>query len=136
MSLSYIFIDSTFWPWSPVCLIHWSSVFLILEKGLRVLGLIGQVLEFPRIGFQVVQLLGRLAGSKEKALLKIIELAFLSPVADRKVSRFVVLVGAGLQMRALGITIADILEALSTDRSNAVIGLVAAVPGATANLRA
>ena len=33
-------------------------------------------------------------------------------------------------MRALGITIADILEALSTDRSNAVIGLVAAVPGA------
>ena len=63
-------------------------------------------------------------------MLKIIELAFLSPVADRKVSRFVVLVGAGLQMRALGITIADILEALSTDRSNAVIGLVAAVPGA------
>ena len=66
------------------------------EKGLRVLGLIGQVLEFPRIGFQVVQLLGCPTGSKEKALLKIIELAFLSPVADRKVSRFVVLVGAGV----------------------------------------
>ena len=91
-------------------------------------GVGGEITDFVRIDFQVIQFLSG-AGRSEDARLEFIQFSVGVQLAERLDDRLAVLVTVVLQMRQVGQEVADILEALGSDTALNFHRFIATVAG-------
>ena len=85
----------------------------------------GQIVELPGVSFEIVELIAGARRGEQDALDSLVELALGVQFAKALVDQLVVLVGVGLQVRAVGVVVADVLLLGRADGAETFSGFVA-----------